>query len=54
MCVGAGEITLDHRLDIELADLVPLAVAMNPHDADPALAISVLDERHARDLPFNR
>src|ERR1700680_4357415 len=51
MRIGAGEIALDHRFDIELTDLVPFAVAMNPHDADPALAISVLDERHAQDLP---
>src|SRR5260370_42061786 len=54
MRISAGEIALDHRLDVELADLMPFAVAMNSHDPDPALAISVLDERHALDLPFNR
>jgi hypothetical protein len=27
---------------------MPFAVAMNPHDADPAFSVSVLDQRHAK------
>src|SRR4051794_32815204 len=48
VCIGTGEIALDHRLDVELADLVPLAVAMDTHHADAALAVSVLDQRHGK------
>ena len=54
MGVSAGEIALNHRLDIELADLVPLAVAMDPHHANPAFSISVPDQRHAQKPPVHR
>ena len=47
MGIGTGEVALDHRLDVELAYIVALAVAMNPHHADAPLAVSVLDQRHA-------
>src|SRR4029077_19956332 len=48
MGIGAREIAFDHRLDIELANLMPIAVAVDTHDADAALAVSVLDQRHGR------
>src|SRR5258708_38956857 len=47
MGIGASKIAFDHRLDVELADLVPVAVAMNPHHTNAALPVSVLDQRHA-------
>src|SRR6202035_248706 len=52
--VGPGEIALDHRLDVELADLVSVTIPRNPHDADPALAIFVLDQWRPRTLPSAR
>jgi hypothetical protein len=48
MRIGAGEIAFDHRLDVELTDFVPLAVAMDPHHANPPFSISVLDQRHSK------
>jgi hypothetical protein len=33
---------------------MPAAVAMNPHDADPAFSVSVLDQRHRQNLRLNR
>ena len=48
MGIGAGKIAFDHRLDVELADLMAVAVAMDAHHADAALPVSVLDQRHVR------
>jgi len=30
--IGACKVAFDHCLDVELADLVRVAIAMNPHD----------------------
>jgi len=30
---------------------VPFAVAMDPHHANPAFSVSVLDQRHAQNPP---
>src|SRR5882724_3867199 len=48
MGIGAGKVALDHRLDVELAHLMPVAVAMNPHHPDAAFSVAVLDQRHVR------
>src|SRR5258705_11092740 len=46
--IGTGKVALDHRLDAELADLMAVAVPMNPHHPDPALPVSVLYQPHVR------
>src|SRR6185369_336597 len=48
MGIGAGKGALDHRLDAELADLMAVAVPVDPHDPDAALPVSVLDQRHPK------
>src|SRR6185312_15095834 len=48
VAIGTGKIALDHRLDAELADFVALAIAVNPHDPDAALPVSVPDQRHRK------
>ena len=44
--IGPGKVAFDHRLDVELADLLAVAVAMDPHHADAAFPVSVFDQRH--------
>src|SRR5271155_1467283 len=40
--IGRSKIAFQHRLDAELADLLLVAVAMNPHDPDTTFSIPVL------------
>jgi hypothetical protein len=46
MRIGRRKVAFHHRLDVELADFLAVAVAMDAHHADAALPISVFDQRH--------